>query len=469
MIHPRHLNATGFLLVALVASALPSRATAQRIDRAEVTAAVDSVVAAARARDKIVGMTVLVAQSAQPLLLKGYGLANLDYDIPAGPETVYGIGSLTKQFIAAAILCLADEGKLRLDDKLSAYFPAFPAAAGVTLRHLLTNTSGINGTTRLSGRNPERVDHSRDEIMELLFAANRDSAPEFAPGDAWSYQSVNYALLGFVIAKVTGTNLWDFLRERFFTPLGMNATGVCDPTAVVKHRATGYVADTGKPDGIAVAPFVSASYWLGNSGMCSSAPDLLKWQRGLVEHRVMSAESYARMTEPVSLNDGRRTDYAYGVVRWRLGEEDMIFHTGAAPGFTAYLTYLPASDITVAVLINSRSDIFALGPKLARAVRGIPQPQDLGTTARERARYTGAYESGRVKLDVIEEDGVLRADVTNSDSFRFVFPPALVRQAEHEFVMDWEPTSRLTFIMKGGRAAAAVLRYGDRTLQLRRR
>jgi hypothetical protein len=106
---------------------------------------------------------------------------------------------------------------------------------------------------------------------------------------------------------------------------------------------------------------------------------------------------------------------------------------------------------------------------LARSVRGIPQPRDLGTAAQERAHYLGAYESGRVKLDVVEENGVLRADVTNSDSFRFVFPPALLRQAENEFVMDWEPTSRLTFVMKGGRAAAAVLRYGDRTIQFTRR
>ena len=422
-----------------------------------------------RATTKIPGLTILVAKGSETLFAKGYGFADLDHEVPAESETVYGIGSITKQFVAAAILRLVEDGRVRLDDPLSRYLPGFSVAAGqVTLHHLLSNTSGIHGGADLPGRNPDRIDYSRAELLQTLIELYKDRPPEFLPGDEWAYQSINYWLLGLVIERVSGQTVWDFMHQRFFVPLGMNATGQCDPGRVVKHRATGYERTDSVPEGVIVAPFVTPTLALGATGLCSTAPDMLKWQRGLVEHRVLRPDSYARMSTPVQLNDGRRTDYGYGLVIWSLQGRPITFHTGGVPGYTAYLAFLPANDVTVIALLNANSEIFTLGPSIVRAALGLPQPQDLPATHEELARYVGRYESGPIEVIVTEQDRHLSAEINGSDSFRFLFDPKLLKQVDREFAVEWEPESRLTFGQTGQHVDGAVLRYGGRTVQLRR-
>jgi CubicO group peptidase (beta-lactamase class C family) len=447
----------------------PKPAFGQELNRARLSTSLDSLVVQLRRSTKIPGLTILIAKGSEPIFAKGYGFANLDHEVPAEIETVYGIGSITKQFVAAALLRLAEEGRVRLDDPLSRYLPGFSVPAGtVTLHHLLSNTSGIRGGAALPGRNPDRIDYSRAELLQTLVELYRDRPPEFPPGEVWAYQSFNYLLLGLVIERVSGRTVWDYLQEHFFIPLGMSATGPCDPGRVVKHRATGYARTDSVPDGVIVAPFVSPTLALGATGLCSSAPDMLNWQRALVEHRALRAESYARMSRPGQLNDGRRTDYGYGVVLWNLEGRPIAFHTGGLPGYTAYLAYLPESDVTVVVLVNANSDIFTLGPAVVRAALGLSQPRELEATHEELAQYVGRYESGRLEVIVTEQDEHLSAEINGSDSFRFLFDPKLLKQGDREFAVEWEPQSRLTFRETGKRIDGAALRYGGRTVQLRR-
>lgn len=462
---PRHVAA----LAALAALACPRPAPTQPLDRARLAASIDSYVAGLQKTVHVPGMTVLVAQGSQTIIARGYGIADLDHDVPAGPETVYAIASITKQFTAAAIVKLASEGRFGLDDDISKIVPDLPMVRDpVTVRQLLHHTSGIP-ELRLPGRNPTRLDYSREEWLAAMRDVYKERAAEFSPGDAWAYRDLNYAILGFAVEKITGRTLWEYLREQFFTPLGMTGTARCDPGVVVKHRAKGYVLNDKEPAGVVVAPFISPTIAFGGSGLCSNALDLLKWQRALVENRLAGVQ-HARMTQTGTLNDGRGLDYGFGLVVWPLGGERVVFHTGGLPGYNSFLAYVAGSDVTVVVLANSNLDIFRIGTELARVARGLPEPPNRPATLEELARYAGTYASGRTKAVVRESSGQLEARVSGSDSFRFIglFPVRLMNQGNGDFVVEWEPQSRVTFHVSGDRASAAVLRYGDRTVELAR-
>lgn len=415
----------------------------------------------------IPGMTVLIAQGTQPILAKGYGVAHLDHDAPARPETVYAVASITKQFTAAAVVKLASEGRLRLDDDISKHVPDLPMVRGaVTLRQLLHHTSGIPESGRLPGRDSSRLDYTREEWLAAMRDIYKDRAPASSPGDGWSYEDVNYSILGFAVEKVSGRSLWEYLREHFFVPLAMSSTDKCDPGVVVKHRATGYVSNAQEP-GVFVAPFVSPTIRFGGNGLCSSATDLLKWQRALVDDQVHGIR-FATMTQTGTLNDGRRIDYGWGLVVWPLGSERIVFHTGGMPGFNSFLAYLPGNDVTIVLLANSNFEILRIGMEMARLARGLSPPRNAAVSREELERYAGTYASGAIKAVVVEKDGRLEARVTGSDSFRFLFPVRLLKQAAGEFVVGLEPESRATFDLEGGRATMLRLRFGGRIVELAR-
>jgi D-alanyl-D-alanine carboxypeptidase len=455
-------------VLALAPSLAAGSATAPPLDRARITASVDSLIAEERRNVRIPGMTVLIAQGSQPVVAKAYGIADLDHDVPAGPETVYAIASITKQFTAAAIVKLASEGKLGLDDDISSIVPDLPMVRGpVTIRQLLQHTSGIPGVGPFPGRNANRLDYTREEWLAAVREVYKDRAPLWPSGEGWSYTDANYIVLGLAIEKITGRTLWDYFHERFFTPLGMTSTARCDPGIVVKRRARGYVLNEKAPTGVVPAPFVSPTLALGNSGLCASAPDLLKWQRALVEGKVEGVQ-YAQLAQPGTLNDRRVLEYGLGLMVWPLGRERVVFHTGGTTGYTSYLAYLPGNDVTVIVLANANSDVLRIGADLARVARGLPSPRNLTAAREELARYAGTYASGSITALVQENDGRLEARVTGSQTVRFAFPVRLLKQGDAEFVLGWEPESRVTFRVSGDRATALVLRYGDRTVELAR-
>src|SRR5262249_5358294 len=256
--------------------------------------------------------SVLVAEGDHTLLNKGYGSANLEWDIPNSPSTKFRIGSMTKQFTAAAILLLEERGKLKTGDLVKKYMTDAPAAWDkVTINNLLTHTSGIPSFTSFPDyRSTEAI----STTPEMLVARFRDKPLQFQPGEKWEYSNSGYVLLGYLIEKISGQSYKDFIQQNFFKPLGMNDSGYDSNSAIIVHRATGY---TPTPNGPAQAGYIDMSIPFSAGALYSTTEDLLRWERALFAGKVLSAESLKKMTTPF------KNDYAYG----------LFFH-GVKKGYT---------------------------------------------------------------------------------------------------------------------------------------
>src|SRR5688572_8973342 len=228
---------------ALLASALTATAASAQDSRALVHY-IDSVATAAVAEQRTAGVSVAVVKNGRTVLAKGYGFADLENDVPATPETVYRIGSVTKQFTAAGIMRLMEQGKLSLDDTLQKFLPDFPTQGNrVTVRHLLNHTSGIRSYTSLGPKwqRVMRLDLAPDSMVALF--ANEPF--DFKPGDAYRYNNSGYFLLGVIIEKLSGKPYGQYLQDEFFTPLGLKSTVYCDQAPIIKRRAQGYTPRPG--------------------------------------------------------------------------------------------------------------------------------------------------------------------------------------------------------------------------------
>ena len=268
---------------------------------AQDAARMDQIVQSYVANHQFMG-TVLVARGSQVLFSKGYGSANLEWDIPNTPNTKFRLGSVTKQFTAASILLLEERGKLSVSDPVKKYLPDAPAAWDkITIFHLLTHTSGIPNFTSFP-------DYAKLEPFattpEQLVARFRDKPLDFEPGEKWNYSNSGYVLLSYLIEKITGDSYEKFVRENIFTPLGMKDSGYDSNSAVIPHRASGYVF--GK-NGFENAGFVHMSIPQGAGALYSTTEDLLKWEQGLFGGKVLKAASLEKMTTPFKNN------YAFGL------------------------------------------------------------------------------------------------------------------------------------------------------------
>jgi CubicO group peptidase (beta-lactamase class C family) len=294
----------------------------------------------------IPGLALVVIKNGEIVKLKGYGVANLEHDVAVTPDTVFELASVTKQFTATAIMLLVEEGKVRLDDSISHYLSNSPSQwKGITVRHLLTHTSGLPGLEngfKALWEGGVRTDYSTAQLFE---AATKDSL-DFSPGDRWRYSDVGYFLLGMIIEKASGRRYRDFLAERFFKPLGMESTSVLDQWAILKNRAAGYTLHNGQLINIRrVAQIELPSHY----GVFSTVRDLAKWDLALATGKIVKESSLAAMWTPVKLNTGRSYPYGFGwEVRRKLGHR-IIDHTGITG--TEYARY-PDDNLTVIVLTN---------------------------------------------------------------------------------------------------------------------
>ena len=296
---------------------------------------------------------------------KAYGFADLEFAVHADEETMFRIGSVTKQFTAAGILKLAERGKLAVDDPLTKFLPDYPTHGHeITLRHLLTHTSGVHNYTNL-GPEWERV-QARELSDAELVALWQDLPLDFAPGEKWNYSNSGYYLLGMVIAKVSGSSYADFLRETFFEPLKLTRTRYDSNGEVIPNRAQGYAFEEGKSWN---DRFLGMSQPGAAGGLLSTAGDLVRWQRALVTGQVVSSESYLEMTTPFLLDNGRETGYGMGLQLDAQAGEPCVWHGGGIFGFNSVLLYFPGEKLSIGVISNSeglRAD--ALGAELARAL-----------------------------------------------------------------------------------------------------
>jgi len=303
-------------------------------------AAFDAIVEPFATSGRFMG-SALVASGDDVVFSKGYGYANLEWNVPNDPSTKFRLGSITKQFTSALILLLEEDGKLSIQDPVSRHIPEAPASwSGITLYHLLTHTSGIHNFTALPDYRVRQVQPSSPAAqLDRL----RDEPLDFEPGTEYRYSNSGYLMLGLVVERVSGRRYADVLQERIFGPLGMRDSGYDSNTAVIPHRAAGYAPG---PNGPVNARFVDMSVPHAAGALYSTTGDLLKWMRGLFGGRVLKPESLRKMTTPYLNN------YALGLNVREVDGIQMIGHGGSINGFNAFLAYYPQSETTVVVLAN---------------------------------------------------------------------------------------------------------------------
>ena len=284
--------------------------------------------------------SILMARDGRMLFEKSYGFANLKETVPISAQTRFRIGSLTKQFTAAAVLLLEDRGKLKTAELLKHYLPDAPAAwEKITVYHLLTHTSGI----------PDYVDSGFESIKakaitpEQLIKIFRNRPLEFSPGMKESYSSSNYILLGYLIERITGQTYGEFLRANIFGPLGMNDSGVDNGETNVPQEATGYYVDNGS---LTIADYVNMTSAYSAGSIYSTPQDLLRWEQGLFGGKLLSNAALKKMTTPFL------SGYACGLHVEEPGGRKIIYHSGRIDGFSGYLAYYPDDKLVIVALSN---------------------------------------------------------------------------------------------------------------------
>jgi CubicO group peptidase (beta-lactamase class C family) len=327
-----------------------------------VVDSIDRYVRAELARQRVPGMSVAVLRGDSVLLARGYGYANVENHVPATDSTVYEVGSVSKQFTAAAVVRLSDQNRLGLDDPIVRYLPEGSAVwPDVTIRHLLTHTAGIPNDTTLDWHR----DYTEAEMVRSVAA----QPLEFKPGDRESYSSTGYALLGFIIHRVTGQFWGDFERDHIFRPLGMHTARVLSDLDIVPNRAAGYyfAGDTLKNQEW-ISPSISTT---ADLGLSFSVRDMAQWAIGLNRGKVMSRAGLQASWTPVRLNNGGTFPYGFG---WNLTQQRgyrRIGHSGAWRGFQATIQRYPDFDITVIVLANLAQ---AKPESIALGIAGLVEP-----------------------------------------------------------------------------------------------
>jgi CubicO group peptidase (beta-lactamase class C family) len=453
------------LTVACVASAVAPALSAQgSAPRGRVVATIDSLAAAFLADGPVAGVSVAVVKGRDTILAKGYGLADVENDVPATAQTVYRIGSITKQFTSAAIMRLVDDGKLSLDDTLGKLLPsAAPAWRRVTLRRLLNHTSGIRSYTGIGPRWQRRwrEDMSPDTIVGLV----RDDTLDFKPGAQWRYNNTGYVLLGMIIERASGKPYATFLEEEFFRPLGLSQTYYCSQKPIIKHRAQGYDR-AGRQ--LVNTEYLSMTQPFSAGALCSTVGDLVAWQRALVGGRVVRPTSYAAMATPESLVDGKPLTYGYGLGVSTLSKHRKVSHGGGINGFITDLAYYPDDTLHVVVLANtSPSNPGRLADQIARAALSLPlltPPVGVALAGSERSRYVGNYTltapSGqKVPLRIFEQGGVLMTQIGGQPQGR------LIPLGNHAFVLREDPDVRMTFVVNGDRATRLTMAQPGGTME----
>lgn len=321
---------------------------------------VDSLIKQEMQKHQIAGLALNISRDGHPIKTKAYGIANLEWDVPVTKDTVFEIGSITKQFTAACILLLAEEGKLSVDDKVNTHLKVAPTNwSNITIRHLLTHTSGLPNYTLLDGF------EWRQHLTQEQFIQKLSAHPvNFQPGDSWTYCNSGYNLLGYIIENVSGERYWDFLHERILGPLQMTATRDRSP-AITPHRAAGYEMKNHQP--------MNRDYDLTDifsaGAIVSTISDMAKWDAALNDDALLKQSSRELWWTPTKLNSGKVQNYGFG---WFLGDykgHKNIGHGGATAGFSASIQRFPDDHLSIIVLCNA--DELNVGTLLAKEVADV--------------------------------------------------------------------------------------------------
>ncbi|HEX2851819.1 MAG TPA: serine hydrolase [Opitutaceae bacterium] len=390
----RRSSVRGLVLTAIVGVAAAAGA------RADET---DDYIAAQMSRQHIPGLSLAVLKDGKPLKVQGYGLANLELGTHATPETVFQIGSVSKQFIAAGIALLSEAGKVGLDDPVRKYLEDAPETwQAITVRHLLTHTSGlIRETPGLQLKVQSEIDAIRAAYSAPL---------AFAPGEKWQYSNLGYFVLAEIISRATQIPWPQYLQERIFAPLGMRATRTTTVEELVPHRATGYHwMDSSKYQNAQIVPGVRPS-----GAFLSSVLDLAKWNAALHADTLFSSQQRELLWTPVKLNDGSEKPYGFGWELGKAGKHRQVKHAGTMIGFRSHMLLFPDDGLTVVVLTNATQ---AVPEKIAAGVAALylpdlklqqPKRNPTNLSAEILEGYTGRYQlPGNRVLTVARREGKL--------------------------------------------------------------
>jgi CubicO group peptidase (beta-lactamase class C family) len=346
---------------------------------------IDAIVRSAMHAHQIPGVGLGVMRDGRLIKAAGYGYANVELNVPVSAASVFQSGSVAKQFTATAIMMLVNERKIGLDDPISKYFPEARTAAAhaVTVRQLLTHTSGIpdifgetDETSYTKGILDFRRDYTEEELLRKYLALKLD----FQPGDQWNYSNTGYEILGFLIQRVSGEFYGDFLQQRIFGPLSMTSTRIISEEDIVPNRVSGYRIVGGELKNQEwIAPSLNTT---ADGGLYTNLIDLAKWDAALYTDKLLSRSEREQMWTPVRLNSGQVHPYGFG---WELSAvkgHSLVFHTGSNQGFTISISRYVQDRLTVVVLTNldeSHSHPLEIAESVATIY--IPGLKGCGTTS----------------------------------------------------------------------------------------
>jgi len=300
--------------------------------------------------------SVLIAQGGKVLLSKGYGMANLELGVPNTPQTKFRLGSVTKQFTAMAIMQLQERGLLDVNNPITKYIPDYPNGEKITIRHLLTHTSGIPNLTDF----PDFLETMMlPSPVEKTIERFKNKPLEFEPGEKFSYSNSGYILLGYLIEKISGKSYEDFLSENIFQPLNMVNSGYDHSSTILKNRASGYSLGT---DGIINAGYIDMSLPLGGGSLYSTVEELYLWDRALYTEELVSKTIMDKIFTPFL------EEYAYGWNVSELYKHKRISHSGGINGFSSNISRYPDDDLCIVVLSNYEHSVIG---KIAKDLAAI--------------------------------------------------------------------------------------------------
>ena len=415
----RKLNALNYLLAAIVLCLVfTSSGSAQNTSASpptadQITAKVDEYMKAVIRVDGFSG-TILVARNGQPIVNKGYGLANIELNVANTPETVFRLGSVTKQFTAMAIIMLRERGKLSVSDPICKYLSDCPEAwQPITIKHLLTHTAGVPNYTSFP-------DFARTTVQPTttaeMVARLKKEPLEFAPGEKFSYSNSGYFLLGAIIEKASGTSYAGFLQENIFIQLGMKQTGYDDPLRIIKNRAAGYQRQGGE---LFNASYMDMTVPYAAGALYSTTGDLLRWDQALYTEKLVSQKALDEIFTPFKSN------YGYG---WSIGKQfdhKSIAHGGGIYGFATEIARFPDDHVTIIVLSNFQaapSGMIAgnLAAIVFNAAYELPKERkEVAIDPKILEKYAGEYKliQPNIIISVTLENGKLLGQLAGQPKF----------------------------------------------------
>ena len=357
-----------------IAAPVVALAQTSASDDAEISEKVDAYIAAEMRTEKMPGLALAVVRDGQIIKARGYGLANIELDVPVKAETIFQTGSVGKQFTATAVMMLVEDGKIRLDDPIGKYLPSAPATwKNITVRNLLTHTYGIHDyeTESLKKKGPAFVNLRNDYTEDDLFKKFSGLPLDFPPGSQWRYSNSGYVILGILIHKVTGQFYGDVLQERIFRPLGMTSTRIISEADIIPNRAAGYRLVNGEIKNQEwVSPTLNTT---ADGALYTNVVDMAKWDAALYTEKLLKQGSLNQMWTPVRLNDGKTAEYGFGWDINRVNGHRLIEHGGAWQGFTTQISRYVDDKFTVIVLTNLDSE-HSEPDKIAHNVAAIYNP-----------------------------------------------------------------------------------------------